>query len=93
MFGWFKGLDLVNKLSVGLILFGLFMVAIVTVNHFTDRAFESAKETGAANVRVIVAEEGMSNVEDANEAAAEVKRDPVVRNADCLRDSRTPESC
>lgn len=93
MFGWFKGLDLIAKLGVGLMILAVIAVAIVTINHFTDRAFEAAEETGAANVRVIVAEKGMSNVENANEAAAEVKHDPVVRNADCLRDSRTPENC
>ncbi len=93
MFAWFKGLGVAAKLGVVAMLLGVVAIAVLTVNHFTDRAFESAEETGAANVRVIVAEKGMSNVENANEAAAEVKRDPVVRNADCLRDSRTPENC
>ncbi len=93
MFAWFKGLDLAAKLGIGLIILAVVAVAVLTINHFTNRAFDAAEETGAANVRVIVAEEGMSNVENANEAAAEVKRDPFVRNADCLRDSRTPENC
>lgn len=90
---WFKQLDIAAKLGIGLMILAVVAVAIVTINHFTTSAFDAAEETGAANVRVIVAEEGMSNVENANEAAAEVKRDPVVRNADCLRDSRTPENC
>lgn len=93
MFAWFKGLDWMAKAGVGLMVLAVVAVAIVTVNHFTDSAFEAAEETGAANVRVIVAEKGMSNVENANKAAAEVKRDAVVRNADCVRDSRTPENC
>lgn len=90
---WFKGLDLSAKLGVGLMIVAAIAVAILTINHFTDRAFDASEDKGAANVRVIVAEKGMSNVENANKAAAEVSRDPVVRNADCVRDSRTPENC
>lgn len=90
---WFKGLDLAAKLGIGLMILAVVAVAIVAINHFTDSAFDAAEESGAANVRVEVAEKGLSNVENANEAAAEVRRDPVLRNADCLRDSRTPENC
>lgn len=93
MIDWFKGLNMVAKLSVVLTALALVAIAVATVNHFVDVAFQSAEETGAANVRAIVAEEGMSNVKNANEAAAEVRSDPVVRNADCVRDSRTPENC
>jgi hypothetical protein len=93
MIDWFKGLNMVAKLSVVLTALALVAIAVATVNHFVDVAFQSAKEAGAANVRAIVAEEGMSNVKNANEAAAEVRSDPVVRNADCVRDSRTPENC
>jgi hypothetical protein len=93
MIDWFKGLNMVAKLGVVLMALALVGIAVATVNHFVDVAFQSAEETGAANVRAIVAEEGMSNVKNANEAAAEVRSDPVVRNADCVRDSRTPENC
>jgi riboflavin synthase len=93
MIDWFKGLNMVAKLSVVLTALALVAIAVATINHFIDVAFQSAEETGAANVRVIVAEEGMSNVKNANEAAAEVKRDPVLRHTDCVRDSRTPENC
>jgi hypothetical protein len=93
MIDWFKGLNMVAKLSVVLTALALVGIAVATVNHFVDVAFQSAEETGAANVRAIVAEEGMSNVKNANEAAAEVRSDPVVRHTDCVRDSRTPENC
>jgi len=93
MIAWFKGLDVVAKFGVVLTTLALAAIAVTTINHFVDNAFQSAEETGAANVRVIVAEEGMSNVKNANEAAAEVKRDPVLRHTDCVRDSRTPENC
>ena len=93
MFAMFKQLDLPVKLGLALLVGIIIAALVVAINHFTDRAFDASEDKGAANVRVIVAEKGMSNVENANKAAAEVSRDPVVRNADCVRDSRTPENC
>ena len=90
---WFKGLGVTARLGVVLTILALVVIAVSTINHFTDSAFQSAEDTGAANVRAVVAEEGMSNAQIANEAANEVRSDPVVRHTDCLRDSRTPENC
>lgn len=89
----FKQLDLFGKLGIGLLVFVVIAALVMAANHFTDRAFEGAENTGATQVRAEVAEKGMVNVETANKAAAAVAADPVVRNADCLRDSRTPENC
>ncbi len=93
MFAWTKGLDLAGKLGVGLVAFVLIAALFVAVKTFVSGAFEASEEKGAATVRAEVAEKGMSNVENANKAAAQVHSDPVIRNADCLRDSRTPENC
>lgn len=93
MFRWIKGLDLAGKLGIGFIILVFIAALFVAVKTFVSGAFDASEEKGAATVRAEVAEKGMSNVETANEAAAKVRSDPVVRNADCLRDSRTPENC
>jgi hypothetical protein len=93
LFTWFKGLDLLGKAGVGLVLAGLVFIAVMTAREFVDAAFEAAEEKGGATVRADSAEKGLADVVEANEAAETVKRDAVVRDALCVRTSRTPENC
>lgn len=75
------------------IIFGGFKSCTATINHKTDVAVDAAEKNGAASAAATAATKGMSNVEQANKAAAKVDRDPAVRRAGCLRHSRTPENC
>lgn len=93
MFAAFKSLDIAVKAGIIFLLVLFVAGMVIAANHFIDGAFVASEQKGAATVRVEVAEKGMMNVQNANAAAAEVAADPVVRNADCLRDSRTPENC
>lgn len=93
MLALFKALPLAQKIGIGMLVLVFIVTAIAIGNHFIDRAFDSAEGHGATKSAAQAAEKGLSNVESANRAAERVSRNPVVRDADCLRHSRTPENC
>lgn len=72
-------------LVAGLIVWGI----VRQINNITD----DARAGGNAEARAAAAEEGLTHVEDAKAAAVAVATDPAVRDAACLRHSRTPENC
>lgn len=91
--GWLSGLKMAHKFALGFLVF-MFLVSLFMIGrHFVNTAFDTAEEKGASGARADSAEKGMKNVETANKAAGDVAVDPVRRNAECLRDSRTPENC
>lgn len=89
----FRALPLLHKGLIAFIAVGLLAVALLAANHFIDRAFDGAEESGASRVEAKAATSALEAVEKGNAAAETVARDPAVRRADCLRDSRTPENC
>lgn len=88
-----SALSIPQKIMAGVALACIIAIAIMIGLGFVDRAFDSAEQAGASKGAAAAAEKGLSNVEAANRAADTVARDPVERNADCLRHSRTPENC
>ena len=82
-----------QRVLAGVALACIVAIAIMIGLGFIDRAFDTAEQVGASKGSAAAAERGLSNVEAANRAADAVAHDPVERNADCLRHSRTPENC
>lgn len=93
LIGWFKGLDLIGKLGIGLVVLMLFGIAVMTIRHFIDTAFEAAEDKGAAQVRERAKDATITNMEKANEATDAFRSDPAVRDAGCLQDARNPADC
>jgi hypothetical protein len=93
LFTAFRALPLLHKAIALFVALGLLWVGAQVVNHFVDRAFQGAEESGASRVEAKAATSALEAVEKGNAAAETVARDPAVRRADCLRDSRTPENC
>jgi hypothetical protein len=93
MFGWFKGLEMTAKLGIGFLVSVLAISIFMGVRGALISGLDRAEQKGGTAVRADTAEKGMKHVENANRAAANVRADPVVRNAECVRDSRTPENC
>lgn len=93
----FRALPLSGKVLgviISTILFaGLLWVGVQIVNHFVDRLTTTAITAGAAQASAEAANTGLAKVEEANRAEEAVARNPDVRRAECLRDSRTPENC
>ena len=86
-------LTIPQRVLAGVALACVVAVAILIGLGFVDRAFDTAEQAGASKGAAAAAEKGLTHVENANRAAEAVAHDPAVRDADCLRHSRTPENC
>ena len=93
MLAMLKALPLAQKIGIGLLVLAFVATGIAIVNHFIDKAFDSATTAGATAGAAKAAEKGLTNVEAANTAAIDVSRDPDIRYFQCLHTSRTPENC
>ncbi len=71
-----------------IILLGIILFAFQQCN-----GMRAARDAGAATQSATTATKGLSDVEAANRAADAVARDDRVRDADCVRHSRTPDNC
>ncbi|WP_313800995.1 hypothetical protein [Sphingobium sp.] len=58
-----------------------------------DNAVTQAHDAGVAQQRADTATATLDQTLKAAHAEEAIRRDPVVRNASCLRHSRTPENC
>ena len=67
--------------------------AAMLARHAITTAFDRAEQKGAAAEQVKGLETVLEKVESANEASDDLRRDPAVRDAECLRNARNPESC
>lgn len=77
--------------GIGIVLLIAFVILRLTAaEKADDRANQQA---GATAQREADLQATVENVRKADEAAETVRRDPVARNAECLRNSRTPENC
>jgi len=76
---------------------GGLLLLIVLLVRCSDRAQDSAvtqaHDAGAAQERADTATTTLNRTLEAINAAEAVRRDPAVRNAGCVRHSRTPENC
>ena len=79
--------------GAAVVLGGILWAAVATMNHATDTAVTVAQESGRTQQRAEQAESTIEQVEKANEASDDLRRDDVVRDAECLRNARNPANC
>ena len=93
LFGWLTGLDLTGKVGVGVLALIIAVIAVVTINHAIDAAFDGAEQKGAVTERAATQGKVLDHVAKAAEATDRYRNDAAARDADCLRDARNPEDC
>jgi uncharacterized lipoprotein NlpE involved in copper resistance len=91
-----SALALLRRFWPALVAAALLLVILLLV-RCSDRAREDAvtqaHDAGAAQERASTATTTLNRTLEAINAAEAVRRDPAVRNAGCVRHSRTPENC
>lgn len=72
---------------------GLILLLVRCSDRAQDSAVEQARDAGASEVREQAATTTLNRTLEAINAEEAVRHDPAVRDAACLRHSRTPENC
>jgi len=71
----------------------LILLLVRCSDRAQDSAVDQARDAGASEVREQAATETLNRTLEAINAEEAVRHNPAVRNAACLRHSRTPENC
>lgn len=80
-------------LGVIIVAIGLTLLLVRCTDRAQDKAVTVSHEAGRERQRADDLSETINRTLEANNAAETILRDPVARNAECLRHSRTPENC
>lgn len=93
MIDWFRGLDLIGKAGVILLALMIAGIAIGTIKHAIDAAFEGAEQKGAVVERATTQGKVLDHVTKANVAEDRYRNEPGAADADCLLDATNPAEC